>query len=112
MAELSVTLCGQTTTIACAPEDEARLNHLIGMISQRAENARAIVGDHDRWRQMLFTAIFLADELDGGEGSGASTARPAAAGTGDEAAIAGRLAALAERMHAALDGLETAAGRT
>ena len=108
MTELSVTLCGQTTTIACAPEDEPRLRHLLGIIQERTDNARAIVGDNDRWRQMLFAAIFLADELDGGE-SQATTAS-----TGPEpapdAAAASRIAALASRINAALDRIEAATG--
>lgn len=109
MTELTVTLCGQTTTIACAPEDEERLNQLIAMISERAENARAIVGENDRWRQMLFTAIFLADELDGGE-----TAPSAGAmhpHSQEDAVLATRLMAVAKRISAALDRIETATAR-
>ncbi len=107
MPELSVTICGQATTIACAPEDEVRLAYLIDLVGQRAEGARAIVGDNDRWRQLLFAAIFLADELDSGETtfSGSNNA----ASVPDEAALATRLSAIAERIGTALDKLEVAA---
>jgi cell division protein ZapA len=64
MPEIEVDLCGQRTTIACAPDDEVRLRQLLSIIGERAEAAKSIVGDNDRWRQLLFAAIFLADELD------------------------------------------------
>lgn len=106
MTELSVTLCGQTTTIACAPEDEDRLLHLLALISERAEHARAIVGDQDRWRQMLFTAIFLADELDGSNAGDSSAIAPAHANAHDDSAVAERISAVTDRLSLALERLE------
>jgi cell division protein ZapA len=108
MPELSVSVCGHATTIACAPEDEARLTHLLGIVHERAENARAIVGDHDRWRQLLFAAIFLADEMDSDE----SSSKPATneGQETDEAALAARLSAVATRIGLALDRIEATAG--
>jgi cell division protein ZapA len=110
MPELTVMVCGQSTTIACAPEDEARLSYLIDLVGQRADGARSIVGDNDRWRQLLFAAIFLADELDSGDTGGTSS--PASGAIADEQAVAERLSAVAARIGAALDRIEAAANST
>jgi cell division protein ZapA (FtsZ GTPase activity inhibitor) len=97
MPEIEVDLCGHHTTVACGAEDEARLRHLITQVGARADAARSIVGDNDRWRQLLFAAIFLADELD--------SATPAAATDENDAA---RSRELIRRIGAALDRIETA----
>jgi cell division protein ZapA (FtsZ GTPase activity inhibitor) len=99
--ELNLTVCGQTTSIACSEEDEARLLFLVEQVQARAEAARAIVGDNDRWRQLLFAAIFLADELDA---SSPTTAANAGVQTG--IASADRLLLLARQIGASLDRIE------
>jgi cell division protein ZapA (FtsZ GTPase activity inhibitor) len=107
MPEINVELCGHKTTIACAAEDEERLRYLIGLIGSRAETARTIVGDNDRWRQLLFAAIFLADELDG-------TATDPVAGptansdSGNTASLQNvrRIAAALDRIESAVTGVE------
>jgi cell division protein ZapA len=102
MAEIDVDICGQKTTIACAPEDEARLRQLIALVDERAVAAKSIVGDNDRWRQLLFAAIFLADELD----TGGAVATPSA----EDDASAARVAALADRIAQSLDRIDQAMG--
>lgn len=113
MPELQIDLCGHSTTIACAVEDEPRLRQLIALVGERADAARGIVGDNDRWRQLLFTAIFLADELDSA-GSALAAAGPASApatlssadNAQDLAADADRIMALTQRIGAALDRID------
>ena len=97
MAELGVTLCGRTVTISCADGEEGRLQALIAMIERRAEDARSIVGD-DSWRQLLFAALFLADELDAKPGE----SQPAAPRDDDRhfSDIADRVERLAARLEA------------
>lgn len=63
MPDVRVELCGISTTIACADGDEPQLEQLVAMLTERVGHARAIVGSSDHWRQLLFAAIFLADEL-------------------------------------------------
>jgi cell division protein ZapA len=106
MPELQVTLCGQSTAIACSEEDEPRLRQLIQIVESRAENARAIVGDNDRWRQLMFAAIFLADELDSSAGGGGGVT--ALASETMDAGDAERVNALASRIATSLNRIETA----
>jgi cell division protein ZapA (FtsZ GTPase activity inhibitor) len=106
MPEIDVDLCGHRTTIACAPDDEPRLRQLIGQIAERADAARSIVGDNDRWRQLLFAAIFLADELDSG-GTSAANYVPESE-NGNSAMLVARIGAALDRIDLAVSGVETA----
>ncbi len=113
MPELQIDLCGHSTTIACAVEDEPRLRQLIALVGERAEAARGIVGENDRWRQLLFTAIFLADELDSlgaattAAGLVSAPATSAAASDAQaSAADADRIMAFTQRIGSALDRID------
>ncbi len=103
MAEIDIELCGQSTTIACAPEDAARVRHLVQVIDAYVEQARTIVGDSDRWRQLLFAAIFMAEQIESNN-EPSSDARPSS-GTSD--AFDRRVATLANRFSALVDRLES-----
>jgi cell division protein ZapA len=97
MPDLNIEICGYPTAVSCAPGEEAHIHHLVTVIQRHADSAAQIVGP-DRMRQLLFAALFLAEEAT--TASTAASAGPAEGGD-DGAALAplaARLSAVAERL--------------
>ena len=63
MAEVSLAIGGRNYVITCRDGDEARLEHLAGIIDTKTQDARRSVPGLTEVRQLLFAALFLADEL-------------------------------------------------
>ncbi len=103
MAEVTIDLCGYATTVACADGEEAQLQRLVAIAQDRADKAAGIVGQ-DRLRQLIFAAIFLADEVSSKAASGrAAPARARESAAPEDSsvgAIADRLSAATARIDA------------
>lgn len=63
MAEVSLPIGGRSYVITCRDGDEARLQHLATLIDAKTQDARRAVPGLTEVRQLLFAALFLADEL-------------------------------------------------
>ncbi|MBB4641502.1 cell division protein ZapA [Rhizorhapis suberifaciens] len=63
MAEVSLPIGGRSYVITCRDGDEARLQHLATLVDAKTQDARRAVPGLTEVRQLLFAALFLADEL-------------------------------------------------
>ncbi len=63
MGDVRLHVAGRTYDVSCADGDEAHLESLAAIVDEKAHQARMVVGDINEARQLLFAAIFLADEL-------------------------------------------------
>lgn len=63
MAEISLPIGGRSYVITCRDGDEVRLQHLATIIDAKTQDARRSVPGLTEVRQLLFAALFLADEL-------------------------------------------------
>lgn len=77
MGNVRLMVSGRAYDISCADGDEPHLEHLASIVDDKAQQARAALGDVNEARQLLFAAIFLADELQNAQAKIAQTAEPA-----------------------------------
>lgn len=63
MANVKLQIGGREYDISCADGDEPHLERLAAVVHDKVDQARHVVGDVNESRQLLFAAIFLADEL-------------------------------------------------
>jgi cell division protein ZapA len=99
MAQIHVEIGGRSYEVACKDGEEDRLRMLGRLVDARAADAIRAVGRGNEARELLLTALLLADELD------EARSAQAAARLEDE----GRLAAIercAEKLEALAAGLE------
>ena len=89
MAQVTLEVGGRRYDLACRDGEEAHLTRLAAMVDRKAADAASAVGGANEARQLLLAALLLADEID-----------DAASGRRDpaEAAFAGTIEALAERI--------------
>lgn len=73
MADVELTIAGTNYTLACAEGEEERLRQLGAMVSEQVQAARAIGPGMSEARQLLFAALFLADQLDAQRSAAAET---------------------------------------
>jgi cell division protein ZapA len=100
MSNVSLLIGGRSYTVATSPGDEDRIKSLGALIDDRVQALGAIAGQSEA-RQLLFAALFLADELE----QARTAATPASAPSpGPE--IAAALESLADRLEAAATALE------
>ena len=64
MAEVSLTIGGRAYRLACRDGEEERLRLLGRLVDARATDAIRAVGRGNEPRELLLTALLLADELD------------------------------------------------
>jgi cell division protein ZapA len=76
MGQASFKIGGNSYTVACRDGEEAHLLSLAAKVDEKAEDVIRSVGNVSEVRQLLLTAILLADELQDGAAP-ASTAAPA-----------------------------------
>jgi cell division protein ZapA len=103
VADVEIKVGGRRYPMYCRDGDEAHLARLAGLVDGKAEQARGASGNLSEINQLLFAAIFLADELDELKRRGPA-AKPSAAAETDEPAaralesLALRLENLAQKL--------------
>ena len=106
MAEVRIMVGGRQYAVTCRDGDEARLEQLAGMMSERVEQVSKGSPGLTEVRQLLFAGLLLADSL---SDKMAAPATPAAAPAAppatpavaqDDPAVLEELAQLAERIEA------------
>jgi cell division protein ZapA len=103
MAEVTLSIGGNTHVVSCHEGEEAHLLNMGAIIDAKALEARAAVGELGEARQLLFAALLLADELNDAR----HAAQSGATGNHD---LAAPLAQLANRIEAIASALENPAG--
>lgn len=77
MGDVRLQIGGRLYDVACAEGDEHHLENLALIVNEKAQQAKLVVGDVNEIRQLLFAAIFMADELQNArsQGNGAEKAQ-------------------------------------
>jgi cell division protein ZapA len=101
VAEVDLSIAGRSYRVACRTGEEDTLRAAAALVDGKSREAIAGLGTMTESRQLLFSALLLADQLLDGQPA------PAAA-TPPDPALAGRVASLAERLEALADTLEKA----
>lgn len=109
MAQVSVTVNGNTYLLACADGEEEHINRLARSIDRRVADLVASVGQAGEARLILMASLVLADEL--GEANAKLERREAEAGAQpddhprDDEARSADIEDLADRIEAIADRL-------
>lgn len=108
MAEVALTIAGRQYSVHCRDGEEAHLDHLAGLVDSKARQTQGTT----EIRQLLYAALFLADEVDtlkreaAGRQGQLALAQEAEA---DDAARAKALESVAARIEALAERLAPAA---
>lgn len=100
MAEVTLTISGRQYAVHCKDGEEAHLAHLAAMVDAKAKTMPGMT----EMRLLLFTALFLADDLNDLKREAAGRQRSFELEPREEPAVraleelAGRLEELAERL--------------
>ena len=97
MSDVRLKVGGRYYTVACADGEEDRLRSLAAQVDEKVASLGAAASSNEG-KNLLFAAIFLADELDEAK----RNAKPAT----EEPALAERLERLASALENAADALE------
>ena len=100
MAEVTLEIAGRSYTVGCRDGEEAHLIGLSRLVDAKAQDAGRAMGAMTENRQLLVTALLLADALK--EQSPAASFTP-----GDDDETAEAVERLAERMERLAAMLET-----
>ena len=111
MAEVNLEIGGRHYMVSCRDGEEEHLRALGRMVDAKALEAEKSAGGLNEVRQLLFSALLLADALnDAGTGTsaGAPPPTPSSPGTGGaiDPGIALAIERLAERVEQVADRLE------
>ena len=104
MAEMTLTVGGRQYQLHCRDGEEAQLDHLATIVDAKAQLARQATPGLTEVRQLLFAALFLADELNDLKREAAGRQRnldlPDSDGSAERAieSLATRIEKLAERL--------------
>ena len=101
MAEVDLTIAGRPYRVACRAGEEDSLRAAAAMVDAKSREALAGLGTMSEARQLLFASLLLADQLVDQRG-------PEAAPPPDPQ-LAASATALASRLEALADALESAA---
>jgi cell division protein ZapA len=63
LAEIDLAIGGRNYVVTCRDGDEARLQELAALVDAKTQDARRATPGLTEVRQLLFAALFLADEL-------------------------------------------------
>jgi len=107
MANVEVEIATRTYSVACRDGEEAHLHALAAIVDRKAQDAAAALGSLSEIRQLLFSSLLLADELQEARGGAAPPDGPAA--PPPDPALADALERLAARMEGMADRLESGA---
>lgn len=110
MAEVKIMVGGRQYAVYCRDGEEARLEQLAGMMSDRVEQVSKGNPGLTEVRQLLFAGLLLADSLsektaEAEKAVAAKTQSPAPATPTDDPAALDALEKLAERIEALGDSL-------
>lgn len=99
MAEVEIMIGGYRYKLSCGDGEEAALIALGEKVEEQVQAARGMTGGLTESRQLLFAALFLADQLQTAQATAAG-ASPNNDGTQavDEAAIAARIDGLTSHI--------------
>ena len=106
MSEVKLVVGGRNYSLACEDGQEEHVRKLAGMIDERM-NALGNNLSKIESKDLLFAALFLADELDEARNGNSSSAAAPQTAKPDTDAIAAVLEALAMRLEKTADMLES-----
>ena len=106
MAEVELSIAGRPYRVACREGEEDTLRAAAALVDGKSREALTGLGAMTESRQLLFASLMLADQLVEG---GGTTAPPPSHPAPSDPALAGRVAALAERLEQLADSLENRA---
>ena len=104
MAEVTLEIGGRPYEVACRDGEEEHLMKLGRLVDARAQDAGRAMGQMTESRQLLVTALLLADSINE-QPANAAAPQPVSSADDDEAAEA--IERLAERMERLAAMLET-----
>ena len=103
MANIDVEIAGRKYSVACRDGEEAHLRSVAALVDKRARDAAEALGSLTETRQLLFTTLLLADDIQDMQSGGKGPAAPAPLDEGLVTALeslADRVEALARRLEA------------
>ncbi len=100
MAEVDLTIAGRPYRVACRPGVEDSLRAAAALVDGKSREALAGLGTMSEARQLLFASLLLADQI-------VDNRPPEAAPAAPDPQLAERAAALAGRLEALADALES-----
>ena len=103
MSNVELTIGGRTYTVATSPGDEERIRNLGALVDDKVRALGPMAGQSET-RQLLFAALFLADELEQQRFNSPPSA--AAAAPAADAEMADALESLAARLESLVAALE------
>jgi cell division protein ZapA len=98
MAQVKLDVGGRQYEVVCRDGEEDRLRMLARLVDSRTSDVVRAIGRGHEARQLLMTALLLADELDEARGSAASQRIEAAQRVASMERCAERLETLAARL--------------
>lgn len=104
MAEVTIEVGGRRYDVTCRDGEEPQLRRLAMLVDQKAEQARAAVGNANESRLLLIAGLLLADELQDLRQGNTPPLAPEA-----DLALADAVEQLAERVETLAEHLETRA---
>lgn len=102
MAEVELSIGGRNYVITCRDGDETRLQQLATLVDTKTQDARRATPGLTEVRQLLFAALFLADEL---KDAKVAAAPPPPQLLEMDPRLADALESLADRMESLVAGL-------
>lgn len=63
MANIEIEVAGRHYSVACRDGEEAHLRSVAALVDRRARDAASALGNLGESRQLLFTALMLADDI-------------------------------------------------
>ena len=103
MANIEVEIAGRKYSVACRDGEEAHLRSVAALADKRASDAASALGSLTETRQLLFTALLLADDVQDMQAGGKGPPPPPAVDDQLVAALeslADQVEALARRLEA------------
>jgi len=103
MANIEVDIAGRKYSVACRDGEEAHLRSVAALVDKRARDAADALGSLTETRQLLFTTLLLADDIQDMQSGGKGPTPPPAVDEGLATALeslADRVEALAHRLEA------------
>lgn len=103
MANIEVEIAGRKYSVACRDGEEAHLRSVAALADKRARDAADALGSLTETRQLLFTTLLLADDIQEMQSGGKGPPPPPAVDEGLVTALeslADRVEALARRLEA------------
>lgn len=102
MGNIRLTVGSRAYELYCGDGEEAHLESLARMVDEKAAQAKQVVGDLNESRQLLFAALFLADELAGARRADQAPATTENVTATTDTELLDRIAARLERIAEAL----------